>query len=180
MSFGRWLAASLGLHAAAAAVLWAAFGAPSAGDLVIDLTSSSFAGAVLPGGVPGTGNTTAGRPEVPEAAGEIPPPEGYAPGEAGGALTSMPQLRDRTALREKLGRFYPPRERARGAEGTVLLEVVVTAEGRVADARILEGGSPDFAAAALELVRELAFVPAVVGGRPASVKIRLPVRFELK
>ena len=178
MNFRRWLAVSFLIHFGVAGMLWAIFGASGREGLVIDLTASSFTGAVYPGRVVVGGVET---PAAPDNGGKAESQaEESGMGDGGGKLTALPQLRDRDRMREKLGRFYPPRARERGEEGVVLLEVVVTASGRVTEAKVLEARSPEFSGAAVKLARELAFSPALVGGRAVAVRIRLPVRFELE
>src|SRR5262249_12682792 len=65
-----------------------------------------------------------------------------------------------------------------GATGDaeVLLEVVVGAEGQVADVTVVEGAEP-FATTATETVRQYRFEPAERAGKPVRARIRIAIRF---
>jgi len=94
-------------------------------------------------------------------------------------ITSLPEMKYRGELREKLARYYPPSARDRGIEGVVLLEVVVNSSGRIVKAEVVEADPPLFARAAVKVSRELSFIPAYLGTKPVAVRIRLPIRFQL-
>lgn len=66
----------------------------------------------------------------------------------------------------------------KGAQGTaiVVLELVVTASGRVRDVRALSGEEP-FVSAALSAARKWRFAPATRDGKPLAARIRFQVRF---
>lgn len=76
--------------------------------------------------------------------------------------------------------MYPPALRSAGIEGEVVLDVVVAADGSVADVRVVEATHPEFVAAALETVRATTFAPAQRGRTAVAVRIRLPVKFRLR
>lgn len=59
----------------------------------------------------------------------------------------------------------------------VILELLVDRDGRVREAKVVEGGEP-FAEAALDASAGFQFEPARRGGEPVPAKIRLEVRFE--
>jgi protein TonB len=68
-----------------------------------------------------------------------------------------------------------------GQQGTVLLEVLVSAAGRVAELEIVESsGVKSLDAAALKAVREWRFAPGRENGRAKAMRVRVPVRFELQ
>ena len=78
---------------------------------------------------------------------------------------------------------YPQEAFVKKVEGTVIVEIVIDAEGRVARARVV-GSVPLLDQAALETVRQWRFAPAFKGGRPVatwarrrspSASIELPV-----
>ncbi|UPT75422.1 MAG: energy transducer TonB [Elusimicrobiota bacterium] len=61
------------------------------------------------------------------------------------------------------------------------LSVLIDRDGRVADARVLEGAYDALNAAALRSVRRAVFSPAFdAQGRPVPCKLTLPIRFELR
>ncbi|HEU4405405.1 MAG TPA: TonB family protein [Polyangiaceae bacterium] len=61
-------------------------------------------------------------------------------------------------------------------EAKVLLDLVVSAEGAVLEARAIEGGEP-FAGAALEAARRWRFSPATRSGAPVRARIRFALTF---
>ena len=76
---------------------------------------------------------------------------------------------------------YPPRAKAAGVEGRVLVRYDVDAEGRVRNA-VVETAEPAgvFEAAALAAVRSWRFKPRYAGGAPAPTPARVSeVRFRL-
>ena len=63
-------------------------------------------------------------------------------------------------------------------EGTVLVEFVIDAGGRVVTARIVQS-IPLLDAAALEAVREWIFAPAFRHGEPVATVAQAPVAFRI-
>lgn len=75
---------------------------------------------------------------------------------------------------------YPEIAIKRRWEGTVLLRLDVTPEGRVGRVEILRGSGHDVLdGEAVRAVRAWRFVPAIRDGRPVATSVRLPVRFDL-
>lgn len=75
---------------------------------------------------------------------------------------------------------YPMTSRMRGEEGTVVLEIAVSATGTVTSVRVVESsGHPRLDRAAAEAVRHWRFAPARIGDRPIDAVIRHPVIFRL-
>ncbi len=76
---------------------------------------------------------------------------------------------------------YPLLARREGKDGRVVLSVLIDREGRVVDARLLEGAYDALNAAALRGVRRAVFSPAYdADGRPVASRLTLPIRFELR
>ena len=76
---------------------------------------------------------------------------------------------------------YPMAARRRGAEGTVVLEVLVDSAGRAASVKIAEpSGETSLDVAATEAVRSWRFVPARRGTESVEGKVRVPIRFRLQ
>jgi periplasmic protein TonB len=73
---------------------------------------------------------------------------------------------------------YPAEAFKKKVEGTVLVEILIGADGRVLRARVLES-VPALDAAALEAVRQWAFVPAIKNGRPVATSALAPVSFRI-
>jgi protein TonB len=75
---------------------------------------------------------------------------------------------------------YPESMRAAGREGIVPIEAMIGRDGHVASARVLSAQvHPDFAAAALEAVRQWRFTPTLLNGKPVDVVMTVSVTFKL-
>jgi TonB family protein len=75
---------------------------------------------------------------------------------------------------------YPAVARRCGWEGTVLLELRVLADGRVAEVSVADSsGHEALDEAAVRAVRQWRFEPALCLGRPVAATARLPIRFKL-
>jgi protein TonB len=73
---------------------------------------------------------------------------------------------------------YPEAARRSKVDGTVLVQALVGADGRVKDTTIIKS-IPALDAAAIAAVRRWVFKPGRLNGRPASVWVAVPVRFTL-
>jgi protein TonB len=77
--------------------------------------------------------------------------------------------------------IYPWVARRRNYQGTVLLDVRVTAKGFVAEVKVAQSsGYPVLDRSALKSVRRWRFEPARRGSRPIETWVQVPVRFELE
>jgi protein TonB len=76
---------------------------------------------------------------------------------------------------------YPRVARRRNYQGTVLLDVRVTAQGTVAEVKVAQSsGYSVLDRSALSSVRNWRFEPARRGSRPFETWVQVPVRFELQ
>lgn len=75
---------------------------------------------------------------------------------------------------------YPPDARADDVEGDVDLEIVVDAEGRVVDARVVKRAGHGFDEAALAAIRAYRFSPAQRDGQRVRVRMPWTVQFRLR
>jgi periplasmic protein TonB len=76
---------------------------------------------------------------------------------------------------------YPESARRQGVEGTALLKVRVTEQGRVEAVQLeRSAGHPDLDQAAIEAVRRWRFEPARRGKQPMAVWALIPVMFKLE
>lgn len=76
---------------------------------------------------------------------------------------------------------YPLQARRRGYQGTVVLEVFVDEQGKAGELRVID--SSGYNMLDDEAVRAVAgwrFEPGLIGGKPASMWVRIPVRFQLQ
>ncbi len=90
------------------------------------------------------------------------------------------------ALVTRLPRFkrmqkpkYPDKLRKMGIEGEVVLDVVITSDGKPVDIKVVKGDYPEFISAAVDAIKHSSFYPAKMGGKPVSVRIRIPIKFRL-
>jgi len=87
----------------------------------------------------------------------------------------------RRAKRPVASSDYPPVAGQHGREGRGVLTVLIDSEGRVRDARLLQGSYDVFNEVALRKIRQAVFSPATnAAGRAVSCKVTLPIRFELQ
>lgn len=76
---------------------------------------------------------------------------------------------------------YPRIARQEGKDGRVVLAILIDDQGRVRDARLLQGSYEAFNEVALRKVKDAIFTPALnVEGNAVSCKVTLPIRFELR
>jgi protein TonB len=75
---------------------------------------------------------------------------------------------------------YPPEAKAKGIEGTVLLDLLIDAGGLVRQVTVISGPGFGLNEAAAEALRRFKFKPALVGDKPVAVKVRYPYRFVLE
>jgi TonB family protein len=83
-------------------------------------------------------------------------------------------------LTSSLAPPYPPQARAQEVEADVVLSIVVTSTGAVADASILRPAGFGFDEVALRAVRAAQFAPAQRDGRRVAVRMRWTVSFRLR
>jgi TonB family protein len=72
---------------------------------------------------------------------------------------------------------YPEYAKRNHIEGTVTLELVVSAKGRVESVRVLESSDRMFDEPAVKAAREFRFKPALKGGEPVRSVVTVPVHF---
>jgi protein TonB len=71
--------------------------------------------------------------------------------------------------------------RRRGYEGTVLVEVLVSREGRVEDLRLSQSsGYSVLDQAAMDSMKKWLFEPATINDEKVEMWVKVPVRFHLK
>jgi TonB family protein len=75
---------------------------------------------------------------------------------------------------------YPDMARELGAEGRVLLKILVLEDGTIGGIEILESPHPMLAANAIKAVSACVFAPATSGGVPVRGTVVMPYMFSLK
>ena len=107
---------------------------------------------------------------TPEASGNK-APEAALPSIEPVAVT---EATERTLLTDQPAITYPAN--AKGQQGTVILQVLVSRDGTVDDAKFFQG-SLAFAKAAIDGVKQWKFKPYMMNGRPVSVQTNLTIGF---
>lgn len=75
---------------------------------------------------------------------------------------------------------YPAQAVNEKIEGRVLLQFVVTKKGRIKDVKVLQSPHPLLDAEAVRVVEDMPrWVPGEVNGKPANIRMNLPVTFKL-
>lgn len=74
---------------------------------------------------------------------------------------------------------YTPEARAAGIEGLLVLELVVGDDGRVLQCRVVKGLGHGLDQSAVQTYYSKRFTPAYKEGKPITVKINVPIRFQL-
>ncbi len=75
---------------------------------------------------------------------------------------------------------YTEMARRIGIEGTIYVEAVISKEGKVIDAKIIKGLSPDLDEISLNAVKSTLFNPGKQRGKPVKVRISIPIKYRLK
>ena len=74
---------------------------------------------------------------------------------------------------------YPKEAKEKELEGSVVMDILIDATGRVRQVSVIEGESL-FRSGAVEAMKKFLFRPAKVEGKPVAVKIRYSLRFQLE
>ena len=75
---------------------------------------------------------------------------------------------------------YPSDARARGIQGNVVFEILISSDGRVRDLKVLSSPDPSLTSAAESAVRAFKFRPARMGDKPVAIRLRYTYRFLLQ
>jgi protein TonB len=89
-------------------------------------------------------------------------------------VTRMPIFKTRIAP------MYPDEAKRREKEGTVILDVSISATGEVIDVVIKRAAGFGFDEAAIAAMRQSDFSPAFVGDQPVAVIVRVPIQFRFR
>jgi TonB family protein len=90
------------------------------------------------------------------------------------------QLNVPPRLAGEFSAIYPRAALAERRRGPVVVQLMIDADGRVAEAIALPGAQPDLAAAAVEALRHTRFIPARAGVLPARAKVYYEVSFVIE
>ena len=75
---------------------------------------------------------------------------------------------------------YPKSARRAKTQGAVVLCIIVTSEGNVADARVSRGLSPDLDQTAVDTVKSWTFTPATKDGKPVASQVWTTIWFKIR
>jgi len=101
-------------------------------------------------------------------------------GEAAPAPTdSLPPIDSMPQIAEFVKAEYPDSLIARGVQGVVVLDLVVSDSGRVDSVAVVKGLHPALDSAATRAAEKFRFTPARSGGQPIAVLMQYPYRFSL-
>jgi protein TonB len=130
---------------------------------VEDTGERSERGDSVPGGSDGTGSSSGG----PGCEGcKVLPADAYG--------VTPPVALESPAL------VYPELARRARAEGVVILEAIIGADGSVRDVRVLRGAGPLLDPSAVEVVRRWRYRAARIGERPVAVFLKVVVTYSLR
>jgi protein TonB len=122
------------------------------------------------------------RPEV-----KIPPsPPAPAPAASGAggpsteAIRSIAQVSQLPHFVNQVKAQYPEQAKRANIEGVVILQVDIDDAGGVKKVELVQGLGYGCDEAALAAARQSTFTPALAGGEPVPVRIRIPYRFKFE
>lgn len=75
---------------------------------------------------------------------------------------------------------YPEEARRKDLEGSVMVKVLVGADGKVEETAILDSTDPVFDGPALEAAARCEFEPAKLEGAPTKSRVAIPYQFRLR
>jgi TonB family protein len=104
---------------------------------------------------------------------------GVAGGIVGGAIALPENAVPPRPLKSNPIPQYPQQARAAGKTATVILKVIVLADGSVADVQVMRGEDP-FAAEAVKTVKKWRYEPAMHEGQPITVYRVVRIPFKLR
>jgi protein TonB len=134
----------------------------------IELTPSDPVSPGVDGGIfPGGEKPVVAEPVAPP----LPPPASSAPVRPGGHVKQPERL-------QYIAPLYPAIAQAARVQGTVILEAIIDAEGRIDNLRVLRS-IPLLDQAAIDAVRQWRYSPTLLNNTPVSVIMTVTVTFNL-
>ena len=67
-----------------------------------------------------------------------------------------------------------------GKEGNVKLAILIDANGKIREIKVLKSSHPEFANAAIEAIQQSSFTPAESNGKPVASIYKIPFNFALR
>ena len=144
---------------------------------VEDVVAAEIAPAALPPDAP---PAEVRAPEEAPPQVETPPSPPPAPSSEARPAPRQAKVDAPPRLRRNIRPVYPEGARERGESGAVTIEILVGADGSVADVSVAaSSGFADLDEAAVKAARRARFVPAESGGRPVASRARLTLDYKL-
>lgn len=81
--------------------------------------------------------------------------------------------------RRQMPPAFPPNALRMGLNGRVLLEFIITAEGRVINTKVVSSSDPIFESYAIDAVRNWVFTPGEKDGKKVNTRTRVPIPFNV-
>jgi TonB family protein len=85
----------------------------------------------------------------------------------------------KSSLRKSVTPAYPEVAKARGVEGTVLLNVVIGLDGKILKA-VVVSGPPELAQSALDAISQWEYAPTLLNGKPVFVITKISAEYRLR
>jgi len=85
----------------------------------------------------------------------------------------------KSSLRKSVTPTYPEAAKAKGVEGTVLLNVVIGLDGRILKA-VVVSGPPELAQSALDAISQWEYAPTLLNGKPVFVITKISAEYRLR
>jgi periplasmic protein TonB len=130
-----------------------------------------------PAAVDGGLDPILGNVVIGDSAIEPPPPP--APVKSQGPVRPGGDIRQPERIRY-VAPVYPPLAMSARVHGMVIIEAIISTDGRVQGARVLRSDSPLLNQAALDAVREWTYSPTLLNGVPVAVIMTVTVHFKLQ
>ncbi len=89
-------------------------------------------------------------------------------------VSKMPSVRSRIKIP------YPPQAKEGRIAGLVVMELLIDAQGRVREAKLIRGPGSGLNEAALAAIKQFQFSPAEVDGKPVAVRTQFTYEFILE
>jgi len=124
---------------------------------------------------------------IPPPVAKLPPAEPAPPGPTSpaggpgqGEYRSIAQVSQLPHFINQVKAQYPEAAKRANIEGVVILQVDIDAAGGVKKVELIQGLGYGCDEAALAAVQQSTFSPALAGGEPVPVRIRIPYRFKFE
>lgn len=99
--------------------------------------------------------------------------------QAGDTVYSPIEVSQGAKIKKKAEPQYSQEAKARGVEGTVVLQAVLASSGKVTDITVVKGLPYGLTEKAIEAARKIKFEPALKENRPVSTLVQLEYNFDL-